>query len=103
MSEFSALTTKLVTPVLRERGFKKHGSFTRGSIYDFAIYRRGDLEVKLTYAFGSQDYPDIGIRLRVCDGDKVRFEKLYDPIDDGTEAIFRILLNDIEAGKCGMH
>ena len=39
MSEFAKLTTKLVTPLLKRRGFKKHGAFDRSPTHDEAIYR----------------------------------------------------------------
>ena len=101
MSEFSTLTTKHVTPLLRQRGFKKHGSFGRGSLHDSAHYRRGDLELVLTYSLHPYDYPDVGIRLRVRDGNGSRFDRLHRPAEGGVEAMIRGVLEDIQSGASG--
>lgn len=34
MSEFSTLTTKLITPIMREKGFRKRGRFSRSPMSD---------------------------------------------------------------------
>lgn len=102
MSEFSTLTTKMITPLLRQRGFTKHGKFDRSPTHDSALYRRGDLELQLTYAFHPYDYPDIGIRLQVRDDNGILFDWLYPPDEGGTEAMLRAVLKDIESGAGGV-
>lgn len=98
MSEFSKLTTKLITPALKSRGFLKHGKFDQSPTHDSAIYRRGDIEVTLTFAFHPYDYPEVGIRLRTCNANSVVFDRLYPPAKGGIEAIFEAVLKDIELG-----
>ena len=102
MSDFSTLTTKLVTPLLQDRGFKKVGEFDRGSTHDSAIYRRGALEVELTFAFHPYDYPELGIRLRVRDATGVLFDRLHPPAEGGTEAILQEVIRDIKSGAGGV-
>jgi hypothetical protein len=102
MSEFSTLTTRLVTPLLRQRGFKKYGSFTRSPTHDSALYRRGDLELRLTFAFHPYDYPEIGIRVEVCNANGVQFDRLYPPTGGGTEEMLRAVIDDIQAGAGGV-
>lgn len=102
MSEFSTLTTKLVTPLLTRRGFKKHGSFDRSPTHDFALYRRGDLELRLTFAFHPYDYPEVGIRMQVRDATGLLFERLYPPSEGGTEVMLRAVVTDIQASAGGV-
>jgi hypothetical protein len=102
MSEFSKLTTKLVTPLLKQRGFKKHGTFDRGSLSDSALYRRGDLELQLTYAFHPYDYPEVGIRMQVRDANGMIFDRLHPPAEGGTEALLLAVVRDIESGAGGV-
>ena len=102
MSEFSTLTTRLVTPLLRQRGFKKHGTFDRSPTHDCALYRRGDFELHLTFAFHPYDYPDLGIRIQVRDARGILFDRLHPPAEGGTEAMLRAVLTDIESGAGGV-
>ncbi len=102
MSEFSTLTTKLVTPLLRQRGFKKHGTFDGSPTHDSALYRREDLELKLTLAFHPYDYPDVGIGIRVRDASGILFDRLHPPAEGRTEAMLRAVLRDIESGVGGV-
>ncbi len=102
MSEFSALTTRLVTPMLRQRGFKKRGAFERSSTHDSAVYRRGDLELRLTFAFHPYDYPDVGIRMQVGDANGILFDRLHPPTEGGTEAMLREVVSDVEAAAGGV-
>jgi hypothetical protein len=102
VSEFSTLTTKLVTPLLKQRGFKKHGRFDRSPTHDSALYRRGGLELQLTFAFHPYDYPDIGIRMQVRDANGVRFDRLHPPVEGGTEAMLRAVVSDIESAAGGV-
>jgi hypothetical protein len=95
MSEFSSWTTKLVTPLLRQRGFKKLGAFNRSSTHDLALYRRGDLQFQLTFAFHTYDYPDVGIWLQVRDVSGICFERFYPPCKGGVEAMLRAVIADI--------
>jgi len=102
MSEFSTLTTMLVTPLLKRRGFKKHGSFNRSPTSDSAVYRRGDVELCLTLAFHPYDYPDIGIRMEVCDANGIQFDRLHPPTEGGIEAMLRAVISDIESAAGGV-
>jgi hypothetical protein len=102
MSEFSSLTTKLVTPMLKLRGFRKRGRFYRSPTSDSALYYRGDLVLKLTFAFHPNDYPYIGIQMQVRDADGIRFDRLHPPSEGGTETLLRAVLRDIESGAGGV-
>ena len=96
MSEFSTLTTKLVTPLLKRNGFRKHGAFERSPTSDFALYRRGDLQVKLTYAFHPYDYPYLGIRLEVRGPKGPILDRLRPPTRGGTKAMLRAVVADLK-------
>lgn len=102
MSEFSKLTTKLVTPLLKQMSFKKHGTFSRSPTHDQSVYRRGDLELQLTFAFHPYDYPEIGIRMQVRDANGVLFDRLHPPSEGGTEAMLRAVVRDIKSGAGGV-
>jgi hypothetical protein len=77
MSEFSKLVTEHVTPLLKQRGFRKVGTFCRGVTFDNAVYRRGDAEVRVYYQFDIHDYPDLGLRLQVFTPKKLKLDRLY--------------------------
>jgi hypothetical protein len=96
MSEFTKLTTQLVTPILKRRGFKKHGAFDGSPSHDSAVYRNGDTEVCLTYAFHPYDYPDVGIRLCVRRSGTTLVDSLHPPAPGGTEAMLRAVISKIE-------
>ncbi len=96
MSEFSSLTTKLVTPLLKRNGFKKQGRFERSPSHDFALYRRGDLQVELTYAFHPYDYPYLGIRVQVRGPKRTILNRLHPPTRGGTKAMLRAALLDLK-------
>ena len=102
MSEFSSLTTKFVTPLLRQRGFKKHGKFENSPTHDSAIYRCGDIELVITYAFHPYDYPDIGIRMQVREGSKLIFDRLHPPTDGGIETMLQAIVSDIKSDLAGV-
>lgn len=102
MSEFSTLTTKLITPLLKQRGFKKHGSFLRTSTCDTAVYRRGGLELRLIFSVHGYDYPEIGIRMRLRDANGMLFDRLHPPTEGGMEAMLRAVVSDIESGVGGV-
>lgn len=95
MSEFSKLTTDLVTPLLDRHGFKKLGRFGGSATSDFAIYRRGDLEVRVVLAFHPYDHPNIGIQLRVQQGDRVLHEGLYPPEEGGLAVMLQKAAADL--------
>ena len=97
MSEFSTLTTRLITPLLRLNGFKKHGTFNRSSTFDFALYKRGNVGMELTLAFHPYDYPDLGIRMQVHDDSGILFDRLHPPTEGGIEAMLRSAISDIES------
>jgi hypothetical protein len=97
MSDFSTLTTKLVTPLLKRKGFKKHGAFERSPTSDFALYRRGNLEVKLTYAFHPYDYPYLGIRVEVRKSHRTLLDRLHPPTRGGTKVMLRAVVADLES------
>ncbi|WP_435017360.1 hypothetical protein TA3x_004966 [Tundrisphaera sp. TA3] len=97
MSEFSRLTTMLVTPVLRHQGFIKHGAFDHSPTHDTACYHKGSLELSLTLAFHPYDYPEMGIRMQVRDADRILFDRLHPPTEGGIEAMLQAVLKDIEA------
>lgn len=96
MSEFSSLTTKLVTPPMKRRGFTKRGAFSQSSTHDSAFYIRGDIELRLTFSFHPYDHPEMGIRMLVRDANGIRFDRLYPPVEGGTEAILRCILVDLD-------
>jgi hypothetical protein len=102
MSEFSTLTTKLITPPLKRRGFKKHGTFTRSPTHDSALYRRGDVELQLTFNFHPYDYPYFGIRMQVRDAGGLLFDRLYPPTEGEVEAMLQAVLRDIESAAGGV-
>jgi hypothetical protein len=102
MTEFSTLTTRLVTPLLRQRGFKKRGAFKRSATHDSAVYIRDDLELRLTLAFHPYDYPETGIRMEVLNAHGVRFNRLHPPAEGGIEALLRAVIGDIQAGAGGV-
>jgi len=95
MSEFTTGTTKVITPVLSGLGFKKRGRFSRSSTHDVVVYRRDDVELKLTFAFHPYDYPDVGIRVQLRDALGLRSDSLYGPTHGGTDAILRAILKDL--------
>jgi len=96
MSEFSTLVTRYVTPLLRQWGFKKHGAFGRGALYDVADYRRGDLEVQLIFSLHPYDYPLIGIRLEMRDANGLLFDRFYPPVEGGIKAMLEAATSDIK-------
>lgn len=96
MSEFAKLTTKLVTPILKRRGFKKYGAFENSPTHDSAIYRNGDTEIRLTYAFHPYDYPDIGIRLNIHRSGTTLIDSLHPPSLGGTEAMLRAVIAELD-------
>ncbi len=101
MSEFSVLTTKLITPLLKRRGFKKHGAFNRSPTSDRAIYRRGDIALELKFAFHPYDYPYVGIRMLVRRR-RDTFDRLHPPTEGGVEAMLRAVITDIESAAGGV-
>ena len=96
MSEFSSLTTKLVTPLLKSRGYKKSGVFNRSPTHDSAVYRRENTELILTLQFHPYDYPEIGIRFQIRTDGKILVDRLYPPTKGGMKAILRSVIGDIE-------
>ncbi|MDB5338860.1 MAG: hypothetical protein JWN70_4479, partial [Planctomycetaceae bacterium] len=70
----------------------------RSPTSDSALYRRDDLELKLTWVFHPYDYPEIGIHMQIRDPGGIRFARLYPPTEGGTEAMLRAVLSDIESG-----
>jgi hypothetical protein len=102
MSEFSTLTTKLITPVLREKGFSKRGRFSRSPSWDWADYYRDNLKVRLVWCFHPYDYPELGIRLEVSDESGIRLRRVYPPCDEGAEPLIRSVLEDLKSGAAGV-
>ena len=96
ISESSGLTTSFITPLLKQRGFKKYASFERSPTHDSAAYRRGDLEVHLVYASHPYDYPGIGIRVQIRNAGGILFDRPCPPADGGTVTIPRAVANDSE-------
>lgn len=87
MSEFSKLTTKLVTPLLKQHGFKKHGPFDRSALHDFALYRKDKLEVKLTFSLHPYDYSEHGIKLEIVEANRVLLQHLSSPRKGGIQSM----------------
>ena len=101
MSEFSTLTTKLITPLLRQKGFRKLGAFDRGATHDFALYARGDTQVRLTYSFHPYDYPDHGIHLEVRASGGTLVDRLHRPTRGGIRAMLRAVAKDLKSLPAG--
>jgi hypothetical protein len=95
MSEFSSLTTKLITPLLKRRGLKKTGPFSRGATHDSALYRKDGVEVELTYSIHPYDYPEIGIRLVVRGKGRATLDRLYPPGPGGVAKVLRSIADDL--------
>ena len=96
MSEFSTLATRLVTPLLKRKGFKKCGTFDRSPTHDSALYRKGNVNVQLIYAFHPYDYPEIGIPLEIRGPKGALVDRLYPPTLGGIDAMLRAAISDLE-------
>ena len=72
--------------------FQKLGKFHRTVTSDTALYRRGDLELRLSWSIHGYDYPEIGIRMLVRDATGLLFNRLFPPEEGGIEAMLRAVV-----------
>ena len=87
---------------MKQRGFKKLGKFHRTVTSDTALYRRGDLELRLSWSIHGYDYPEIGIRMLVRDATGLLFNRLFPPEEGGIEAMLRAVVREIESAPAGI-
>lgn len=98
MSDFSKLITRLITPAMRARGFRKHGKTDSNPLHGSAVFLRHDCEVRIVLALHPYDYPEVGIRLETMRNGARMNNWLYPLVEGGIEAILRSILIDIESG-----
>lgn len=95
MSEFSKSATATITPLLKQRGFKKQGAFTGSPLFDEAVYLRGRTRVTLTLQRHPYDYPNIGIQLTIKDRGKIAHRRLYSTESGETRDLIDAIADDL--------
>jgi len=97
-TEFTKLNSKIITPLMKSKGYKKIGKYDYGATFDQAVYKTQEKELKIIYTTHPYDYPYHGINVEMHVGKKEEFNKHYS-FESGTlEHLLELLAKDINEG-----